>query len=268
MSGANVRRLVAFRDFTHTLSIPLAASASTSQLDNSIMRFQNDTSLIIPPAAILNPRFYNLLIARLNLPTPRHVDKFSTILRRYDMRKALNAAPTVLRPPSGLEATSSSKASIVEKSSLHGGFLPLRIKLFGLSAGMEGNPASTVMLRAKPIDPTNRLPHFLLSLRNFLATTGFMADPGNESVSRQYIRDHITIVNTLYVQWWVRNRKGPKKVPKIDARDLINKYRAYEWGTDIPLEEIRPEKLGSMAKCSDGSAVRKERILDARFELS
>ena len=259
MSGAKVRKLVAFRDFTHTLSIPLAASASMSQLDNSFMRFQNDTSLIIPPAAILNPRFYNLLVARLNLPTPRHVDKFSTILRRYDMRKALNAAPTVSRPPSSLEAKSSSKASIVEKSSLHAGFLPLRIKLFGLSAGMEGNPASAVMLRAKPIDPTNRLPHFLLSLRSFLATTGFMADPGN---------DHITIVNTLYVQWWVRNRKGPRKVPKIDARDLINKYRAYEWGTDIPLEEIRLEKLGSMAKCSDGSAVRKERIVDARFELS
>ena len=95
-----------------------------------------------------------------------------------------------------------------------------------------------------------------------------MVNSGNEDTARQYNGNYVTIVDTLFILWWIRgNRKDKKKVPKIDARDLIDKYRAYDWGIDIPLEEIRLEKLGSMAKCSDGSAVRKERIVDATFKL-
>lgn len=265
MSGAKVRMLAGLRDFTHTLSIPLATSASASQLDASFMRFQNDTSLIAPPAAIINPRFYNLLVARLNLPTSRHIDDFFAILRKYDMRKGLKAGPTVLRPSSKLDAKVSSNSSIVKKGSFNAGISPIMIKLLGLNVGEGKNPASTPMLVAQPIDPTHRLPHFLLSLRKFLAATGSMVNPRSEDTAHQYRGDQVVIVNTLLVQWW---KRGPgKEIPKIDARHLIDEYRAYEWGTDIPLEEIRLEKLGSMAKCSDGSAVRKERVVDAKFEL-
>ena len=127
MSGAKVRRLVGLRDFTHLLSIPLAALVSTSQLDHSFMRFQNDTSLIVPPAAIINPRFYDLLVARLNLPASRHIDDFSTILRKYDLRKSLKASPPVLRPSSDLEAQGSLTTSIVKKISFHASVPPLMI---------------------------------------------------------------------------------------------------------------------------------------------
>lgn len=263
MSGAKFRKLVGLRDFTHTLSIPLSASASASQLDASFMRLQKDSSLMVPPAAIINPRFYNLPLARLNLPTPRHIHKFSTKLRKYDMSRGLKAGPTVMRHSSDLDAKGSLDASTVKKSSNDGAF-PLTINLRGLSVGEGRSPTSTAMLIAQAIDPTNRLPRFLLSLREFLAATGFMVNPGNEGVARQYIGDQVLIVNTLMVIWRIR---GHAEVPKIDARDLIDKYRTYEWGTDIPLEEIRLEKLGSMAKCSDGSAVRKERIVDATFKL-
>ena len=262
MSGAKVRKLAGLRDFTHTLSIPLAASASASQLDASFMRFQNDTSLIVPPAAIVNPRFYDLLVARLNLPTSRHIDDFSAILRKYDMRKGLKAGPTVLRPSSDLGAKGSSDASILKKGSINAGVSPLTINLRGLSVEEGSNPISASMLVAKPIDATNRLPPLLLSLRKFLTTTGLMVNSGDEDTAHQYKGDRVMIINTLLVHWWIQGR-----VLKIDARDLIDKYRAYEWATDIPLEEIRLEKLGSMAKRSDGSAVRKQRVVDATFKL-
>lgn len=76
MSVARIRDLTGIRDFTHTFRTPLAATASIEQLRNSFMRFQNDTSLIVPPAAILNPEYHALLVARLNLPKLRHVDDF------------------------------------------------------------------------------------------------------------------------------------------------------------------------------------------------
>ena len=267
MSGAKVRKLVGLRDYTHFLRIPLAASVSTSQLDSSFMRFQNDTSLIVPPAAIVNPRFYELPVARLNLPTSRHIHEFSSMLRKYDMSRGLKAGPTVMRPSSDLEAKGSSNASTVKKGSINTGVLPLTINLRGLSAAKGRDPTSTPRLVAEPIDPTNRLPQLLLSLREFLNTTGFMATAEDEDTAHQYINDRVMIVNTLIVQWWVKRPQRFREVPKFDARDLIDKYRTYEWGTDIPLEEIRLERLGSMAKRSDGSAVRKQRVVDATFKL-
>lgn len=274
MSVAKVRRLVPTKDFTHFLTIPLAASSSMPQLRNSFLRFQNDASLTVPPGAIHNPQFYNLLVARLKLPTSRHVDDYSTTLRNFDMQKTLRAAETALHPSSSLKTNST---SIIEEKNLLAGVLPLRIKILGLSAGERFNPASTVILEAKPIDPTNRLPNFLLSLREFVATTGFMVNPGNEDTARRDVGDAVKIVNTIITRWYkvpadfgqefgIRAKKG-QKVPRIDARDLIDKYQAYEWGSDIPLEKLCLEELGSMAKRLDGTAVEKGRNVVATFEL-
>ena len=69
-----------------------------------------------------------------------------------------------------------------------------------------------------------------------------MVNPGNENTARQYIGDYIIILDTFHVQWWSRGTQKLKKAPKIDARDLIDKYRTYEWATDIPLEELRLER--------------------------
>lgn len=258
-----VRRLVGFKDCTHPLQIPLAASASRSQLRNSFIRFQNDVSLTVPPAAILNPEYFSLLVARLNRPTSRHVDDFSAVPRKYDMREALKAAATALRPSSSLESNTSSRATIVEQGNPFAGVSPLRTNLLGLSEGWD--PALAVIMIAKPIDPTKRLPQFLLSLRGFLATTGFMVNPGAEDTARYYTGDSIGIVNTILMHWYkvpghfgqtsglrVKNRR---EVARIDARDLINKYQAYEWRTDIPLEKMCLQELGSKAKHKDGTAV-------------
>ena len=275
MSVAKVRRLVGIRDYTHTLNIPLTASPSTPQLRNSFMRFQNDASLTIHPAAICNPEFYHLWVARLKLPTSRQVDAFCAKLHTFDTRNALEAAATTLRPLSSLESNASSSASITEERDLMAEVLPLRIKLLGLSTieGIVegGDPASTGILVAKPIDTTNRLPHFLRSLRDFVAGTGFMVSPGDEDSTHQYLGDNITIVNSTMVRWYSKaSRKEPKgraKIPRFDATDLTNKYQAYVWGADIPLDRICLEELGSMAKRSDGAPVQKERPVVATFEL-
>ena len=61
--------------------------------------------------------------------------------------------------------------------------------------------------------------HFLLSLRDFLAAIDFMVSPGNKDRARQIMGDNITIVNMLFVTWWVRSCP---KVPLTDVRDLID----------------------------------------------
>lgn len=100
-----------------------------------------------------------------------------------------------------------------------------------------------------------------------------MVSPGDEGSIHQYIGDNITTVNSIMVRWSSqlehsrKERKESAKVPKFDATDLINKHQAYEWGADIPLERICLQKLGSMAKRSDGTAVQKGRPVVATFEL-
>lgn len=89
-----------------------------------------------------------------------------------------------------------------------------------------------------------------------------MVSPGDEDTAS----DNVTAVNTLFDKWFKSSghfskeigawgRKRPK-VPKIDARDLIDGYKAYERGTGISLETIQLQKLGAMAKRSDRTAVR------------
>ena len=277
MSVAKVRRLRPFKDYTHTLSIPLNASASISQLHNSFLRFQNDASLTVPSAAICNPDFYNIYIARLKLPTSRHVDDFSAILRKHDMREVLKAAAIALSLSSSLESGTTSRTSIVEEDNLHAGVLPLRINILGLGAGDRGNPASAGKLVAKPIDPTNRLPLFLLCLRNFIAGTGFLVNPGNENLWRQDEGDSVIIVNMVSLKWFnlkghfnkelgVQKEKGGK-VPQFDARDLIDRYQLYKWGVDIPLEKMCLEKVGFMGKREDGTAVERGKTVVETFRL-
>lgn len=190
MSVAKSRRLLALTDYAH-------ASASISQLRNSAMLFQNHSALTVPPTATCEPQYHSLLVARLKLPTSRHVDDFSAILRKYDMRKTLKAAATASRRSSSLALGTMSSASIVEEINIHAGVLPLRVNILGLGVGEGGNPASTTVVQAKPIDPTNRLAHFLLSLRDLLATTRFVVNPGNEDTARRYMGDDIMIVNTF-----------------------------------------------------------------------
>lgn len=90
-----------------------------------------------------------------------------------------------------------------------------------------------------------------------------MVNPGNEDSARRYVGDQVTIVHTLLTKWWI---KGPTP-PRIDARDLMNEYQTYEWGTDVPLEKICLEELGSMAKRSDGAPVQKGRIVVAMWAV-
>ena len=82
-----------------------------------------------------------------------------------------------MRPSSSPEANTLASTSTIEERHLLAGVLPLRIKILGLDAGEGRDPATATILIAKPIDPTNRLPHFLRFLREYLATTGFMACP-------------------------------------------------------------------------------------------
>ncbi len=239
------------------------------------MRFQNDASMTVPSAAICNPDFHRVSVARLKLPTSRHVDDFSAILRKFDMRKPLNDAATALRPSTSLELGMTSSVSIVEENDLHAGALPLRINVLGLDAGEGGNPVSAAILRAKAIDRTNRLPHFLLSLQHFLANTGFMLT--QRIPAHLYLYSDVTIVNTLFVHWYAKSGHFNKKlrmwvsrrpqVPRINARDLIDKYKNCQWATGISIERICLEELGQMEKRSDGSAVQKERTVVATFEL-
>lgn len=271
MSVAKVRILVGRRGYTHTLNIHLTASPSTPHLRNSFMRFQNDASLTIPPAALCNPGLYNLWVTRLKLPSSRQIDAFCAKLHTFDTRNALKAAATALRPLSSLESNTSSSASITEESDLMAEVLPLRIKLLGLSTVEGGDPASTGILVAKPIDPTNRLPHFLRSLRKFVAGTGFMVSPGDGI--HQYLGDNITSLKSIMLRWYSHLKNSRKegkeraKVPRFDATDLINKYQVYQWGADIPLERICLQELGFMAKRSDSAPVEKERPVVAMFEL-
>ena len=77
MPKMKIRKLVAYKDYTHTLRIPIVTVISRPQLHVSFARFEQGTSTIVPEGSIIQPDTLSCQVGRLDLKTPERLDSFS-----------------------------------------------------------------------------------------------------------------------------------------------------------------------------------------------
>ena len=161
MSATKARKLIAYRDFTHYLDIPLATRASRPQLRASFAQFERETSAVFPKGSVRNPNFAMLSLGRLRLKSKDSIDACSKHLHSLDMHEMLRVAavnavggppsfddlPYIGDPPHEFDLTSTVDYS------------PLKVDVSGLCSPLD-YPSRTKSLMALAIDRTYRLHHF------------------------------------------------------------------------------------------------------------
>ena len=262
MSIVKGRRLQAYKDFTHYLSIPLATSSSRPQLHASFARFERKTSSIIPEGSVCNPDFVKLAMGRLKLYTKERVDACSKHLHGLDMREMLRVAavnatgnpPRFTDLPYNDDAPPAFGMAVTVDSS------QLKVDISGLLSPFV-SPSQTGIISASAIDRTHRLQHF----KHILLSSLFKAD----FLVTAYHNNNVTIVSTAIPSTWgykaVYDRKterwfhpGRPRSPKFDARDLIRGWKDHDWATNIQLEKLAVYALGSRERLPGGGAREKQ----------
>lgn len=259
MSATRARKLVPLKDFTHYLSIPLATRTSTPQFHAS---FRETSSAVIPRAAILNPDLLVLNLGRLKLKSTREFEAYSKLLHAFDIPKILRvAAPTApsgqLTPvqnvplPAGRQGLQ--RTMEIDDS-------PLKIDISGLFS-IDEDASRARVLCALPTDRSHRFQHFQRIILDSLSSAGFLASRFSDGI--------ITIVRTAMASSWGHkgffdprlgrwNHSGRPKTPLIDARDLIESHRDYQWATNVQLETLGVYELGPRVKLANGGARQKQ----------
>jgi activating signal cointegrator complex subunit 1 len=139
---------------------------------------------------------------------------------------------------------------------------PLKIDLKGL-VSMHA-PQSTSILYAEPIDASQRLHSFCVSLQELFRSKGFLVPDSRP------LKLHATIINTIYAKGNTKKPArqkfdssdpgaaagklddrsrghGPNaKAPiKLDALSVIEKYKGYVWAEDFALDRIAICEMGA-----------------------
>ena len=238
MSATKARKLLPYEDFTHYLSIPIITRSSRPQLQASFARFERETSAIIPKGSVKDVDIVRLDLGRLKLQSEERIHACSQHLGGLDLHEMLRVAavnamagqpnPTDL-PYIGDAAHAVGVATAID-------FSPLKVDVSGLFS-MYDDPSRTRALRALVIDRTHRLQHIQHLLLNSLFKADFLANAFHSTI---LVVDTAVPLHWGYKGTYDRNTgrwsaSGRPVAPKIDARDLIRRWKDYEWATDIQL---------------------------------
>lgn len=149
MSIMKARRLQAYKDFTHYLSIPLATRSSRPQLHASFARFERETSSIIPEGSVHNPDFVMLALGRLKLNSKERVDACSKHLHGLDMHEMLRVAAVnaIGSPPRFTDLPYHGDAPPAFGVAVTVDFSPLKVDISGLVSPFV-NPSHTANIFA------------------------------------------------------------------------------------------------------------------------
>ncbi|CAF9906031.1 hypothetical protein IMSHALPRED_004054 [Imshaugia aleurites] len=256
MSARKARRLVAYKDFTHYLSFPLVTPSSRQQLHASFARFERETSAFNPKGSVRNSKLVRLNLGRLNLKSKERIDACSNHLHGLDMHEMLRVAavnalggpprfddlPYIGDPPHAFGMTTTVDYS------------PLKVDVFGLFS-FNDCPSQTRTLGVSVIDRTHRLQHFSHILLDSLFKADFLANafhPRKDIVSTAVPANwgHRGVCDPRTKRW---SHPGRPRSPRIDARGII---QDHQWATDVQLEKLCVQALGSRQKLSSGSGAR------------
>lgn len=158
----------------------------------------------------------------MSLLTPARVEAALTLLRSLDLRGQM--------PSRERQATDGASSRLP----------PLSVTLRGLESMHD--PAKTSVLYVAPVDEDRTLSEFCLKLREAFEAADLLV-PDTRALLL-----HATIINTIYLVGR-RSGNGRKRAPKltIDAREMLQKYEAFEWMRDVRVERVSICRMGARA---------------------
>lgn len=124
---------------------------------------------------------------------------------------------------------------------------PLKVDLKSL---VSMHPAErTTILYAQPDDASGRLLRTCQRLRDIFINAGLVQNDRG-------LKLHATVVNTVYAKG-----RGRGKAPLIDATDLVEQFKDYNWAEGVVLDKIAICKMGAK-QVMDNSG----KVVDERYE--
>ncbi|MCJ1459530.1 hypothetical protein MMC28_009909 [Mycoblastus sanguinarius] len=229
---------------THFLCLPLVTQSSRPQLQASLQHFASEATTgddgggaKLVQKAIRPIGAIHLTIGVMSLLTSERIDAACTFLRNLDVSGSIQAAEVA--PVSPLPNTETVEGhSSTDRPTVSHQPRPLTITLSGLHS--MHSPSKTSMLYAAPTDSPPSLLPFCNSLRINFTTAGFLVPETRE------LRLHATIVNTIYAQKSASGKQRWKKgSTKIDAQDLIEKWKDFEWAKNVRIEKVAICEMGA-----------------------
>ncbi|KAL2056797.1 hypothetical protein ABVK25_003192 [Lepraria finkii] len=206
---------------THFLCLPLITATSRPQFQAALQRFTSEVAAPneageaqLPPKAIRPVGALHLTLGVMSLLTPERLDAACTMLREFEITDLLRTCSDSF--PATL--------STVTFSGLH---------------AMQSPTRTSSLYTAPTVSATPLLP-FCATLRQAFIDAGFLVPEDRQ------MKLHATIVNTIYA----REAKSGKKRwgkgrGKLDARELIEKYKDFEWAKDFRIEKVAICEMGA-----------------------
>ena len=248
MAATKVRNLIAYKDYTHTLSIKLDSSSFLSQFQTSFQPFRNNASAIIPEKAFLVPELYRLHIGRLHLNTAQRLQEFVKVMHGLDYCKLLGPAPAIAQSPITAVEQSDTARSVAH-------IAPLKIDVTGLTTEST-NPSRATHLYLSLVDPTYRLQPFLQSLRDCFSAAGFPLLKTSKKYRVKVTDGRMVLWHTYFVlpngkRVYYKREARPVFYP----RELLKVYENTIWAKEVPLERISLDGIGIRERTSEGDTV-------------
>ena len=224
MATTKARKLVPFRDYTHTLGIALGGPSFRRQLQTSLERFENTSNMPLELAS-------RLYLGKIYLSPKKKEKEFPKVLHGLDYRKLLGPTREIAQSPPVATNQNATAQPLVPCVT------PLRIDLKGLMT-LQYDSWETRPLLAIPIDPTDRLDRFWQSVKEVFCAAGFPVLEGE--IPRTHAvanlgepQDYVNLFNGL------ENSHEPEfRVPVFDARGKINACENEILATDVHLQRL------------------------------
>ena len=253
---------------THFLALPLYNVSSMAALTTSVSNFTEETALSsaepeieshgatadskgsvqLPPGCIRPPSTLHLTLGVMSLTTPEKVDVAASMLKGMDMQSLLESAASSSTDP----RVSTAARSVTTAAQTREGFQPLRIQLKGLSPMHDAS--ATTVLYVTPCDGTGRLRPLCEALRAKFTEWRVLVPEKRE------LKLHATIVNTIYAKGQPRGRRGGKERFKIDARELVERWRDHLWA-EVLVDKVVICEMG--AKEDEEGVLRYREVAEA-----
>lgn len=217
---------------THFLCLPLVNPSSRPHLQASISRFTSEVTTAdnagqtpVPPKAVRPIGAMHFTIGVMSLLTPERLEAACSFLRGLDLR-------ALLREEAG--------AAVNTQVTEGGGDQPSRFKMTLSGLHPMQSTTKTSSLYIAPSDSPHAMTPFCLDLQSAFRTAGFLLP------DTRPLKLHATIVNTIYTK---EARSGKKRWSKdsgkIDAMELIEKYKDYEWVRGMRNDRIAICEMGA-----------------------
>ena len=169
----------------------------------------------------------------MSLRDPQQVEEACTFLQEIDPLELLREAAVGETGKSREEP----EAKVGKEDSSQVKPPPLNLTLSGLHA--MRSPPKTSNLFAAPTLASPALKPLCLTLQALFRSRGLLVE------NRKALLLHATVLNTIYAKKGGKGKKKSKIPLKIDATELIEKYKDFEWVRDMRIDRIAICKMGA-----------------------